>query len=286
VPHIYAEETSDAYYALGYVMAQDRIFEMDLFRRSVAGRLSEIFGPSMLQTDMLMRTLGIYKIAQDSYASIPPDIKANLEQFARGVNRYIREWPDGIPLEYRLLSLKFGVPLSEVLPYPWTPADSVAIAGMMGLMLTDTSSKELIRGAFMKYVEPSMPGITDFLMPLGWINATTIMDEDPPIGEAALIQSITQPLKEFLGFSSLGSNNWVISPAKSATGNALLCNDPHLDLRTPGINWEVHIKTNEFNVIGVMIPGGPGGVLWTQRLLRFRSNKPHGRRSRPILLRF
>jgi len=257
VPHIYAEETSDAYYALGYVMAQDRIFEMDLFRRSVAGRLSEIFGPSMLQTDMLMRTLGIYKIAQDSYASTPPDIKANLEQFARGVNRYIREWPDGIPLEYRLLSLKFGVPLSEVLPYPWTPADSVAIAGMMGLMLTDTSSEELIRGAFMKYVEPSMPGITDFLMPLGWINATTIMDEDPPIGEAALIQSITQPLKEFLGFSSLGSNNWVISPSKSATGNALLCNDPHLDLRTPGINWEVHIKTNEFNVVGVMIPGGP-----------------------------
>lgn len=257
VPHIYANETSDAYYALGYVMAQDRIFEMDLFRRSVAGRLSEIFGSSMLSSDVLMRTLGIYKIGVDTYNSLPPEHKTNLEQFARGVNRYIREWPDGIPLEYRLLSLKFGVPLEAVLPYPWTPPDSLAIAGMMGLMLTDTSSEELIRGAFMKYVEPTMPGITDFLMPAGWINATTIMEDDCPLGEAALIQSITQPLKELLGFSNLGSNNWVIGPSKSATGNALLCNDPHLDLRTPGINWEVHIKTNEFNAIGVMIPGGP-----------------------------
>ena len=154
VPHIYAKKISDAYFALGYVMAEDRLFEMDLFRRAVSGRLGEIFGNLMFQDDVLMRTLGIYQIAVDTWNGlypdviIPEDLKENLEQFSNGVNHYITTMPiERIPLEYNALQLTTGLPTEYFIPYPWTPPDSVAIAGMMGLMLTDTSSGEIVRGA-------------------------------------------------------------------------------------------------------------------------------------------
>jgi len=278
VPHIYSRETSDAYYALGYVMAQDRLFEMDLFRRATAGRLAELFGNLMFQDDALMRTLGIYKIAVDTWNGlypdiiIPPNIRKNLEQFSRGVNDYVATLrlgapghPGLVPIEYRALYAQ-GLEWSWILPYNWTPPDSIAIAGMMGLMLTDSSEAEIMRGAFATMVDPVfagppffLPGMTDFLMPTGWINMTTIMPPDCP-GDEGLrgIKGITDPLKELLGFSgSIGSNNWVVNGSMSDTGNAMLVNDPHLDLQFPGINWQVHMKTEEFNVIGCCIPGGP-----------------------------
>jgi len=277
VPHICAKNTSDAYYALGYAMAQDRMFEMDLFRRATAGRLAEIFGDLMLEDDINMRILGIYKIANDTWnglyspdITVPPDVRENLQQFSKGVNDYIATLRTGptsnIPLEYQLLNFRTNLPYSYLLPYNWTPPDSVAIAGMMGLMLTDTSEGEMIRGALAANMDPiyaappyNLTGLTDFLMPTGWINMTTIMPPDCPGHEGfGGIQGITSSLKELLGFSGLaGSNNWVVSGNMTATGNAMLCNDPHLDLQFPGINWQVQIKTEEFNVIGCCIPGGP-----------------------------
>ena len=268
VPHICAKNTSDAYYALGYVMAEDRMFEMDLFRRATAGRLGEIFGELMFEDDVLMRTLGIYKIANDTWNGnytdivIPSDVRENLEQFSRGVNDYIATLgkTNDIPLEYQIFTRAYP-------PYNWTPPDSVAIAGMMGLMLTDTSEGEMIRGALAANVDPvyaappfNLTGLTDFLMPTGWINMTTIMpsDCDPGSEGFAGIEGITDSLKKLLGFSGLtGSNNWVVNGSMTETGNAMLCNDPHLALWFPGINWQVQIRTEEFNVIGCCIPGGP-----------------------------
>ena len=258
VPHIYARRNSDAYYAWGYVMAQDRMFEMDMFRRAVSGRLSELQGSSTLDQDILMRRLGMYKIGEKSLQNVPSDILESVEQFANGVNRYIAdlEVPTTVPFEYKVLN-SMGLPWEQCLPYNWSAPDSMAIAGMMGLMLTDSSQEELRRGLFMQNVEPEIPGATDFLMPSQWINMTTIMPSDLP-SEGFSVKSVTEPIRKLLGFSgSLGSNNWVIDSTKSATGNAILCNDPHLDLQTPGINWQVHVKTDEFNVIGCCIPGGP-----------------------------
>jgi penicillin amidase len=268
VPHIYAHDTHDAYYALGYVMAQDRLFEMDLFRRAVAGRLGEIFGNLMFKNDVSMRTLGIYKIANDTWNGvypnivIHPDVKENLEMFSAGVNRYVSDLPSSdVPSEYQALSLTTGLPISHFIPYTWTPPDSVAIAGMMGLMLTDTSQGEMIRGALAS-VNASL---AEFLMPTGWINMTTIMPPDPPegFGSQGPIEAITAPLQKLLGFSGLtGSNNWVISGHNTTTGKAMLANDPHLQLETSGINWQVHINIPGFtNVIGCCIPGGP--VIYT-----------------------
>jgi len=281
VPHIYAQDTHDAYFAVGYAMAQDRLFEMDMFRRAVSGRLAEVFGDLMFQDDVVMRTLGIYQIALDTWNGLypdfelPPDIRENNEMFATGVNYYVSnmehaEYPD----EWKMLSLSTGLPLSYFKPYAWTPPDSVAIAGMMGLMLTDTSQGELIRGAFTSMVDPiyamaGLPGMSDFLMPTGWVNMTTIM---PPSGgggggggggDLASIEAITASLQRLLGFSGLaGSNNWVIDDLNTTTGYAMLANDPHLDLQSPGINWQVHISVPGYaNVIGCCIPGGP--VIYT-----------------------
>jgi penicillin amidase len=277
VPHIYASSVSDAYFALGYVMAEDRLFQMDLFRRSVAGRLAEIFGPDAFEQDVVMRTLGVYQIAidtwNDMYPStiIPSDIKKNLEQFSAGVNQYIADMkiPDDMPTEYWALSISTGIPITYFIPYPWTPPDSIAIAGMMGLMLTDTSAEEIIKGAYTSMVDPifaaqGLPGMSDFLMPITWTNATTISFPDPPITKIDKIEPITAPLHKIFGSNGfgLGSNNWVISGLNTTTGNTMLANDPHLDLQTPGINWQVHINVPGWaNVIGCCIPGGP--VIYT-----------------------
>ena len=121
--------------------------------------------------------------------------------------------PDDVPAEYRALSMSTGIPLTYFIPYPWTPPDSLAIAGMMGLMLTDTSEEELVKGAYMAMVDPifeaqGLLGISDFLMPIQWVNATTISFPDPPLSKIEQIRAITAPLREFLGFNRrLGSNN-------------------------------------------------------------------------------
>ncbi len=277
VPHIYGQSVSDAYFAFGYVMAEDRLFQMDLFRRSVAGRTAEILGSEAFAQDLLMKTLGVYQIAVDTWNGlypgniVPTDVKENLQQFSNGVNRYIADMkiPDDIPTEYRALSFSTGIPLPYFIPYAWTPPDSLAIAGMMGLMLTDTSEGEIIKGAYMAMVDPvfeaqGLPGLSDFLMPIEWVNATTISFPDPPLTKVGPIEPITAPLQRtFRSAGGLwGSNNWVISAANTTTGNAMLANDPHLDLQTPGINWQVHINVPSWaNVTGCCIPGGP--VIYT-----------------------
>jgi penicillin amidase len=273
VPHIYAESTADAYVAVGYCMAQDRLFEMDLIRRYAAGRLSEILGPDQLSTDIAARTMGFYKIAEDTWDGVyAPDVtvsseaKENLESFAAGVNLYTSLYPDGIHLLYGAL-MSAGVPAALCLPNMtqnlWKPQDSLVVAGFMGWDLTDSSQAEIIRGAYVQNVDPvyalqGLPGMSDFLMPTGWINATTILD--PPGGGGGgggnyEVYEALQKLNDVV--APFASNNWVINETVSETGNAMLCNDPHLMLQTPGINWEVHIKTPEINVIGCMIPGGP-----------------------------
>jgi len=293
VPHITAKDTGDVYYAMGYAMAQDRMFEMDLFRRATAGRLGEVFGDLMLSSDIEMRTLGIYKIANDTWNGlypnviVPPDVKADLQQFSNGTNDYIATLRaavgqpnqfDVIPHEYTLLWLLTGLPLNDILPYNWTAQDSLSIAGYMGLSLTDTSGGEMTRGAFASNVDSvyaappyNLPNLTDFLMPTGWINMTTIMPPGcSPLGQEGFggMQGITDSVNELLGLSGFaGSNNWVVNGSLTESGNAMLCNDPHLDLQFPGINWQVQARSEEFNVIGCAIPGGP--VIYTGHNDRF-----------------
>ena len=136
VPHIRAGSLDDLLEAQGYVMAQDRLWQMDLLRRVARGELSEIFGPAALNVDRQYRTLGLYRAAERDAATLDPESRAAYEAYARGVNRYIEQQQNRLPLEFSLLNYK---------PQPWRPADSVVIAGYFYQILTDTWEQELSR---------------------------------------------------------------------------------------------------------------------------------------------
>jgi penicillin G amidase len=143
VPHIRASSVEDAVEAQGYVMAQDRLFQLDILRRASRGQLSEIVGPLALKTDENFRTLGFNRVANREFAAMDPDARALLTAYARGVNAFISTHENNLPLEFSLLRYK---------PQPWQPSDSLVIAGYMYQTLTDTWERELDRAKVQQIV--------------------------------------------------------------------------------------------------------------------------------------
>ena len=136
VPHIRASSVADMVEAEGYVMAQDRLWQMDLLRRAAKGQLSEILGPSTLKIDETFRTLGFNRAAERDAAQLDGETREIMEAYARGVNRFIEQHGKQLPLEFTLLKYK---------PRPWQPSDTLAISGYMYLTLTNTWEEELAR---------------------------------------------------------------------------------------------------------------------------------------------
>ncbi|HJX97149.1 MAG TPA: penicillin acylase family protein, partial [Candidatus Acidoferrum sp.] len=136
VPHIRASSLQDAVEAQGYVMAQDRLWQLDLMRRASRGQLSEIVGPLALKSDKQFRTFGFSRAAERDYAAMDKDSRSLMEAYARGVNAFIQQHQNALPLEFTLLKYK---------PQPWQPTDSLVIAGYMYQTLTDTWERELDR---------------------------------------------------------------------------------------------------------------------------------------------
>ena len=145
VPHIRASSLEDAAEAQGYVMAQDRLFQLDLLRRASRGQLSEIVGPLALKTDENFRTLGFSRVADREVAALDKDTRALLEAYARGVNAFLSQHQNNLPLEFSLLHYK---------PQPWQPSDSLVIAGYMYQTLTSTWERELDRAKVQQIVGP------------------------------------------------------------------------------------------------------------------------------------
>ena len=136
IPFITAANEHDAYFALGFAHAQDRLFQMDLMRRAAAGRLAEDLGPAALPHDRLMRTLGLYRLAEANFVHLSDPARAALQAYAQGVNAYLRTHRGAWPLEYYLLGMR---------PQPWRPADSLAWARLMALRLSGNWREELLR---------------------------------------------------------------------------------------------------------------------------------------------
>lgn len=141
VPHIYAQSEEDLFYAQGYVMAQDRLWQMDLTRRAVSGRLAEIFGPDYVGADHFLRTIGFKRVAQEAEAALSPEIRRALEAYARGINDYIAENRRRLPLEFTILGYE---------PDPWTVADSLAIGKYMAWDLGGNMQTELFLAALVE----------------------------------------------------------------------------------------------------------------------------------------
>jgi len=317
VPHIRASSVPDMVEAEGYVMAQDRLWQMDLLRRASKGELSEILGPTTLKIDKNFRALGFDRAAERDAAQLDAETREILEAYARGVNRFIEQHANRLPLEFSLLKYK---------PRPWQPSDTLAISGYMYLTLTDTWAEELARAKVTERVgaerakdlfaedaamdhfvigDPDVPNDgskgahakkgdrgddddddDDDMKPDTVLKAERgTMGHAPASSEfvdltSALSQlgdsdssspnsanELLPAVREFFRESGseirhgLGSNNWVVSGAHTASGKPLLANDTHLELSVPPIWYELHLTGPGWNVKGLTLPGAPMVVI-------------------------
>ncbi len=248
VPHIFAKDEHDGWFAMGYVHAQDRLWQMEFQRRVAEGRLAEFLGERAFGVDLLMRTLGIARLAARVVANLDPDTRANLEAYAAGVNAFLASDPV-LPIEFQAFGMK---------PEPWKPADSM---GWLLVMAWDLSSNWRIELARMRYAAK-----------LGQERAMEFLPaypggQEPPLPDLRkLYGAIAPEVRALLAAfpprgRSIGSNSWVVAGSRSVTGKALLANDPHLGLQAPSLWYLAHVSTPRENVVGGTLPGVPFVVL-------------------------
>ena len=271
VVHIEGDSMADTAFALGFTHAQERGWQLEFNRRIMHGELAEILGEAALPVDKLLRTLGIYQVAQKQYAGYPEDVKATLQAYSKGIQAFYASGSQTLSPEFLLLGTKPGGRSGVA----WEPADSVGWALMMALDLGGNWGQEISRLSVAKVMDtehlwqlyPGYPGeapatqvdLATFYKSLGvYSNKVTTSDNASFSSHA----SLSVP---FLGEPGLvegkGSNNWVISGDRTASGKPLLANDPHLGLGTPAIWFYAHLKSPEQNVIGATLPGMPLVVL-------------------------
>lgn len=254
IPHIYAKSAHDAYFALGVVHAQDRLWQMDMNRRIAAGRVAEVLGPKAVDTDRFLRTLGVRRNAQAIVQNLAPDARAALEAYAEGVNRYLEERSGPLPPEFLLT----GAPA----PAPWEAADSIAWMTMMAWDLSANWTQELLRMRLAQKLD--MTHIQAFLPPYPGDAALHTQDYTGLYRSLAGVTSQMEKVSAIAPASlveGMGSNNWVLGGARSRTGKPLLANDPHLGLTTPALWYFAHLSAPGLNVIGATLPGLPAVII-------------------------
>jgi len=248
VPHLFALSERDGWFALGYVHAQDRLWQMEFQRRVAQGRLSEFLGERAYDFDRLMRTLGIARMAARIVAKLDADTVANLEAYAAGVNAFLDSDPV-LPVEFQAMRLKFE---------RWKPADTM---GWMLVMAWDLSSNwrsELARLRLAAKIGreraseiiPPYPGDAAWTVP----DFKALYAEVEPTAHA-LLAAYPHPEE------AVGSNNWVVAGTRSESGKPLLANDPHLGLQAPALWYLAHVATPAGNVVGGTLPGVPSIIL-------------------------
>jgi len=256
IPHIYAASLRDASFALGYVHAQDRLWQMEMNRRIAAGRLAEVVGAGGLETDRFLRTLGVRRTAEANLRQLDAETRSYLEAYAAGVNAFLAGDPV-LPPEFRIVG---------VTPEPWSPADSVAWVKMMAWDLGGNWRNEILRMQLAKSMPPAR--IQEFVAPYPGEAPPEIPDlktlyssmEREAVQLAEDLGRIAA-LAPGAGAAGLGSNNWVVSGARSVTGKPLLANDPHLGLTAPPVWYFAQLSAPGVNLIGATLPGVPAIVL-------------------------
>jgi penicillin amidase len=241
IPRIAARSDADAFRALGYLHARDRLFSMDIMRRAGEGRLAEVLGGAAVSSDRFLRNLAIAPTAEAILAILPADTRRLLDAYVEGVNRWIAEPGRALPPEFRVLGYQ---------PEPWTAQHSLMIARLMSWDLASAGPELRLAELVARFGEaramelaPWYPG-----------EAATII-----AGSSELVPELAAGI---LASTSLrASNSWVISGARSATGKPILANDPHLGLRAPSLWYLASLTTPTLRVAGATLPGLPGVVL-------------------------
>ncbi|WP_404378468.1 penicillin acylase family protein [Caenispirillum salinarum] len=242
IPTIRAENTRDAYLALGFVHAQDRFQQMEFMRRLGEGRLAEVIGEGAVGTDRWSRTLGLHRRAQQSYRALGDEARAALDAYAAGVNAWLRRRDSWLPPPLTLL---------DVRPEPWTPADSLVWQRLMAFRLAGNWQDEAARARMIG------AGLPPERVAELWHETQGVAVSEPvtmpqPVREAALPPPPPAELA-----ATLASNAWTVAPARSATGGALLANDPHLGYQTPILWYLARLETPQWQVSGATVPGVP-----------------------------
>lgn len=249
VPHVYAKNEDDLYKAVGYLMAQDRLWQMDLMRRATTGRLSEIFGKDMIKADQILRSLRISEKSLKVLAQSDIEIVNALEAFSDGVNLFIEENLDNLPPEFTILGYK---------PEKWEPMYSVNLVGYMSWDLKMGWNQEIL---LYKIAEKVNEKMLQELTPDLDIQKTMVISDYKGTTEMELISELIDQCSELkeLGLEIFNaSNNWVVSGEKSISGKPIFANDMHLGLFAPGIWYQMHqVIEGTLNVTGVVLPGAP-----------------------------
>ncbi len=253
VPHLQAGSMADVLRAQGYVTAQDRLWHMDVLRRRALGELAEAFGEGLLRADREVRTLGLGLAARQELPLLSDDARAAVDAYTAGVNAYMREHPEALPLEFRLLRYE---------PRSWTPTDTLAVGMLLSHDLAQGWEAEAARALLDTRLPPA---VMDLLYPSRFADDRVLFGDDTP--------SLTSPVAP--AAHARGSNNWVISGAHTATGKPLLANDPHLGLGVPSIWTAVHLTAPGLDVAGVTLPGIPGVILGRNRRVAWGCTNVH-----------
>jgi penicillin G amidase len=249
IPHIYAKNEDDLYTAVGYVMAQDRLWQMDLLRRVTLGRLSEIFGKDYIETDVFLRALRYSDKSKKILAALDSVQIRAIVSFCRGVNEYIERAGNKLPLEFTILGYK---------PEPFEPISCTNLIGYLAwdqgggwneMMFDQIHSK--VGDSLYRELIPEAEMLKTLVFP-SYTKDSLLL----PF-QASLLKA--DKLLEDMGLHVFqGSNNWAVSGKRSSTGKPILCNDMHLSLNVPGIWYQMHqIIPGKLNASGIVLPGEP-----------------------------
>jgi penicillin amidase len=246
VPHIEAENSADLWFAQGFCHGQDRLWQLDFYRRVVSGRLAEMAGEEGVPVDRLMRTLGIRRTAEREAASLDPKLLAQLERFCQGVNAAAGD-ARAMPFEMQLLRLAWK---------PWRPVDILSLGKLLSFAFSTNWEGELLRADMTRALGPERAARLD----PGYSAKSPIVSGEAWSGEGLALTEQIDTVRRAIGMAveASGSNNWAVCGALSATGSPLIAGDPHVFPSMPGLWYQVDLALGERFTRGASLPGMPG----------------------------
>ncbi|ARJ65302.1 penicillin acylase [Magnetospirillum sp. ME-1] len=250
IPKIVAETRHDAYFAMGWVHAQDRMWQMEAQRRLGAGRLAEVVGEAGLASDRYMRTLGLYQAAERSLGALSEPTRSALQSYADGINAWMSHNIYRLPPEFTILGFK---------PEPWKPADSMVWQKIMAMTLTGNWHDDILRAQLARTLDAKRLAE---LFPSYPADAPVTLSAE---GGKALLESFPEAARP-----TPASNVWVVSGARTRSGKPLLAGDPHLAFRAPILWYLAELEAPELKLAGATVPGLPfhlighnGRIAWS-----------------------
>ena len=251
IPHIYAQNDHDLYFAMGYTIAQDRIWQLELSRRIVNGRLSEVFGDTTLAIDKFLLTLGFKRMAGEFYNHISQKSRTIINAYTDGINHFIETNEGKFPVEFMIINSK---------PQLWCPEDCIALSRFVIWELSLSWYVELLTANIKEKLGTVR---TDELFGDYWSDWPIITSGKLDEYDFSYLRKITQQLGQITGIKTwpLGSNSWTINGSKSESGKTMLANDLHMMLSNPSRWYMAHLVAPSVNVAGFTLPGSPAIVL-------------------------